>query len=68
MIQVVSRFRVKNSMEDAVRHGFLNRSHLVDNVRGFLGMEVFTELDDVTAFYLVTRWTDASPLPGLALQ
>lgn len=58
MIQVVSRFRVKNCMKDAVRHVFINPPHLVDNARGFLGMEVIAELNDVTTFYLLTRWAD----------
>ena len=46
-------------MEDAVREAFLHRPRLVDGVPGFLGMEVFTESGDASAFYLVTRWTDA---------
>jgi len=58
LIQVISRFRVKNGMESAVRDAFLHRPHLVDAVAGFLGMEVFTERDAAAVFYLVTRWTD----------
>ncbi len=58
MIQAVSRFRVKNAMEAAVRDAFFDRPHLVDHVAGFLGMEVFTDGEDPSTFYLHTRWTD----------
>lgn len=58
MIMVESRFRVANGMEDDVRTAFLNRPGLVDNVTGFLGMEVYADSDDQCVFHLVTRWTD----------
>ncbi len=60
MILAVSRFRVTNGLQDAVRAAFLNRPRLVDQVAGFLGMEVFTDGTDSTAFHLITRWTDAA--------
>jgi quinol monooxygenase YgiN len=46
-------------MEEEVKKAFFNRPHLVDKVPAFLGMETFTDADDPTVFYLVTRWTDA---------
>lgn len=55
----MSRFKVSNGLEAEVKHAFLNRPHLVDHVPGFLGMETFNDEKDVTAFYLLTRWTDA---------
>jgi signal transduction histidine kinase/heme-degrading monooxygenase HmoA len=58
MIVAISRFRVKNGMEEAVSKAFLERPHLVDTVPGFLGMEVFTDLADASVYYLVTRWSD----------
>ena len=60
MILGMSRFRVANGLEREVKEAFLNRPHLVDHVPGFLGMETFTEDKDPTAFYLLTRWTDAA--------
>ncbi len=60
MILGMSRFKVANGLESEVREAFLNRPHLVDHVPGFLGMETFTEEKDGTAFYLLTRWTDAA--------
>jgi heme-degrading monooxygenase HmoA len=59
MILAISRFRVANGMEEEVKKAFFNRPHLVDKVSAFLGMETFTDADDPTVFYLVTRWTDA---------
>ncbi len=58
MILAISRFRVANGMEGEVKEAFFNRPHLVDSVPAFLGMETFTDADDPTIFYLVTRWTD----------
>jgi heme-degrading monooxygenase HmoA len=58
MILAVSRFKVANGMESQVREAFLNRPHLVDSARGFLGMETYTDKSDAALFYLVTRWTD----------
>jgi heme-degrading monooxygenase HmoA len=59
MIAGLSRFKVANGFEAQVKDAFLHRPHLVDHVPGFLGMETFTEEKDGTAFYLLTRWTDA---------
>ena len=59
MILGMSRFKVINGLEAKVKQAFLHRPHLVDHVPGFLGMETFTEEKDGTAFYLLTRWTDA---------
>jgi heme-degrading monooxygenase HmoA len=59
MILGMSRFKVSNGLEAEVKHAFLHRPHLVDHVPGFLGMETFTDEKDTTAFYLLTRWTDA---------
>jgi signal transduction histidine kinase/heme-degrading monooxygenase HmoA len=58
MILAVSRFRVANNREGAVREAFLERPHLVDTAPGFLGMEVFNDSSDSTIFCLITRWTD----------
>ena len=59
MILAVSRFRVANGMESAVKQAFLARPHFVDDAPGYLGMETFTDSEDAALFYLVTRWTGA---------
>ncbi|MDZ7750611.1 MAG: antibiotic biosynthesis monooxygenase [Gammaproteobacteria bacterium] len=60
MVLVISRFRVRNGMEDAVRVAFDQRPRLVEEAAGFLGIEVFTDAADDALFYLVTRWTSAA--------
>lgn len=57
MVVVISRFRVRNKMEDAVRIAFDRRPRLVEEAPGFVGIEVFTDAGDGALFYLVTRWT-----------
>jgi heme-degrading monooxygenase HmoA len=59
VVVALSRFRVANGREDAVREAFLDRPGLVDHVPGFLGLDVFTDTQDASLFYLITRWTDA---------
>lgn len=58
MILALSRFRVANAMDGEVRTAFAARPRMVDQVRGFLGLEVFTDVSDPSVFHLVTRWTD----------
>lgn len=59
MILGMSRFQVANGLEAKVKEALLARRQLFDHVPGFIGMEAFTEEQDATAFYLLTRWTDA---------
>jgi heme-degrading monooxygenase HmoA len=58
MIIAMSRFRVINHREQDVRQAFLNRPRFVDNLAGFLGIEIFQDHTDGAIFYLLTRWTD----------
>lgn len=58
MVLVLSRFRVANGMEADVARAFQNRPHAVEQVPGFLWLEVFADSDDPAIFYLLTRWTD----------
>ncbi len=57
MVTVISRFRVRNGLEDQVRAAFLARPRLVENERGFCGLEVLTDAADGSIFLLITRWT-----------
>lgn len=41
-----------------MREAFLNRPGLVEAIPGFLGLETFTDNQDASLFYLLTRWTD----------
>ena len=58
MIVALSRFTIANDMTDAVRAAFRQRPHLVDDVPGFLGMEVMSPTDKPAEIWLVTRWQD----------
>jgi diguanylate cyclase (GGDEF)-like protein len=57
MVTVISRFRVRNGFEDQVRAAFLARPRLVENEKGFCGLEVLTDAADGSVFLLITRWT-----------
>lgn len=54
----LSRFAVANDMEAEVRQAFLARPRLVDQVEGFVRMEVIQPCDDGTEFWLITYWTN----------
>lgn len=58
MIIALSRFTIANGMIDEVRAAFSRRPHLVDEVSGFLGMEVMSPRDKPAEIWLVTRWRD----------
>lgn len=54
----LSRFTIANGMVDEVRTAFANRPHLVDEVPGFLRMEVMSPQDDPREIWLFTWWRD----------
>lgn len=58
MVTVISRFRVRNGLEEEVRLAFLNRPRLVEKAAGFCGLSVLTDAADPSVFLLLTRWTD----------
>jgi diguanylate cyclase (GGDEF)-like protein len=58
VVTVISRFRVRNGLEDEVRRAFLNRPRLVEKSAGFCGLNVLTDATDPAIFLLLTRWTD----------
>jgi diguanylate cyclase (GGDEF)-like protein len=59
VVTVISRFRVRNGLEDAVRDAFLHRPRLVEHVAGFCGLDILTDAADPSVFLLLTRWTDS---------
>jgi heme-degrading monooxygenase HmoA len=58
MVVVLSRFRVANGREADVARAFQERPRAVEQVPGFLWLEVFVDRADPALFYLMTRWTD----------
>ncbi len=60
MVTVISRFRVRNGLEQEVCRAFLNRPRLVEKAAGFCGLDVLTDAANPSVFLLLTRWTDES--------
>jgi diguanylate cyclase (GGDEF)-like protein len=58
VVTAISRFRVRNGLEEEVRRAFLNRPRLVEKAAGFRGLDVLTDAADPSVFWLLTRWTD----------
>ena len=54
----LSRFTIRNAMDQAVREAFQSRPHLVDSVPGFVDMQVMSPVENPAEIWLVTRWTD----------
>ena len=54
----LSRFEIRNEMQQEVRAAFLNRPHLVDDAPGFLRMEVLSPQENSGEIWLLTFWTD----------
>jgi heme oxygenase (mycobilin-producing) len=54
----LSRFVIRNEMEESVRRAFIARPHLVDDEPGFVRMEVLSPVDDAREIWLMTFWTD----------
>lgn len=58
MYVAMSKFIVANGMEKEVRAAFADRPHLVDEVDGFVRMEVMNPVESPHEFLLVTYWQD----------
>lgn len=58
MFVALSRFTIRNNMDQQVRQAFVDRPHLVDSAPGFVGMQVMSPVEDPAEIWLVTRWTD----------
>ena len=56
----LSRFKVRNGMTDEVLRAFLSRPGMVDEVPGFMRMEVMRPTDNPDEYWLFTWWSDES--------
>jgi len=54
----ISKFEVRNNMEDEVREAFKNRPGYVEKANGFLGLNVISPKDNPAEFWLITHWAD----------
>ena len=58
MIVVMSRIRVTSSNADAVADQYRQRSHLVEEVAGCLGVEILRHEGQSDEFVVYSRWED----------
>jgi heme-degrading monooxygenase HmoA len=58
MIVVISRFTIANDRVAAVKEAFRQRPHAVDQVPGFLHMQVMSPTDKPEEIWLMTHWQD----------
>lgn len=60
MFVALSTFVIANGMAAAVQDAFRRRPHLVDDVPGFVRMDVFSPVDNPDEIWLLTYWRDAA--------
>jgi heme oxygenase (mycobilin-producing) len=60
MVVVISKFAVLKGEGEAVAKAYMERPRLVDQYKGFLGLEVLRPQDKPNEFWLITRWEDES--------
>jgi heme oxygenase (mycobilin-producing) len=56
MFIAVSQFTIANDKTDEVKQAFRDRPHLVEQVEGFVRMEVFSPRETPAEIWLVTYW------------
>jgi heme oxygenase (mycobilin-producing) len=59
MFVALSKFVIANGMTDEVKTAFKNRPHLVDNIAGFIRLDVISPQDNPNEIWLITYWTEA---------
>lgn len=60
MFVALSRFTVANGLEDEVHQAFVDRPRRVEQVDGFVRLDVLRPDADPREFWLITYWTDES--------
>jgi len=58
MFVAISKFVIANDMVTEVKTAFKNRPHLVDNVNGFIRLDVLSPCEKPHEIWLVTYWED----------
>lgn len=58
MFVAISKFIVANGMTAEVKAAFQNRPHLVDNVMGFVRLDVISPHENPDEIWIVTYWID----------
>jgi heme oxygenase (mycobilin-producing) len=52
----ISKFEVRNNLEEEVKAAFQNRPKLVDSAEGFVGLNVLSPKENPAEFWLITHW------------
>ncbi|MEZ5671080.1 MAG: antibiotic biosynthesis monooxygenase [Thiotrichaceae bacterium] len=60
MFVALSKFIIANGMSAEVKTAFQNRPHLVDDVAGFIRLDVISPLENPEEIWLITYWEDAA--------
>ena len=54
----LSRFTVANGTTESVKRAFVERPHMVDDVDGFVRLDVISPVDAPDEIWLITYWRD----------
>ncbi|MEX2602405.1 MAG: antibiotic biosynthesis monooxygenase family protein [Balneolaceae bacterium] len=54
----ISKFEIKNNMEEEVREAFRNRPGFVENADGFIRLDVISPKENPSEIWLITHWAD----------
>ncbi len=54
----ISKFEIRNQMENEVKEAFKNRPGLVDQAKGFIGLNVISPKENPAEIWLITHWDD----------
>lgn len=56
MIAIISKFEIKNGMEEQVKEAFRNRPGLVEQAKGFVKLDVLSPIHNPSEIHLITYW------------
>jgi heme-degrading monooxygenase HmoA len=58
MFVALSKFVVGNGLTKEVKEAFVQRPHLVDDVPGYIKLDVISPVQNPDEIWLITYWTD----------
>lgn len=58
MFVALSKFVVGNGLTKEVKEAFIQRPHLVDDVPGYIKLDVISPVKNPDEIWLITYWTD----------
>lgn len=60
MIASISKFEIKNGLEEEVKAAFKNRPGFVERAKGFVRLDVLSPLHNPSEIHLITYWESES--------